>query len=179
MESFTFTYLGILLCTPLLTLLLNATGNRSFLGRSQRLSPQVIALFSLVVGFPIMGFIAWAVCLRHLPAITDQTVASLYGTLVYGALAYAYFHLYNLSETARRFRILYELSLRGKMTRNEISTLYRPTDMLATRLERLVAMRQLKRRADRYALQGKFLYGVSKILRVWASLLGFRWEILK
>ena len=102
----------------------------------------------------------------------------LYCTIVYGCFSYAYVHLFYMGETARRLHILYELKLHGAMTQEQLTQRYSAQMMLEVRLHRLVAMGQLKREGNRYVLQKRLLCWASGILMVWASLIGFRSEVL-
>lgn len=171
-----FTYLILLASTPCLTLILQAAALRILRLIQIETSPQLVAIFSVLAGYPVIGIIAWWSFLRHLKLGLELGIACLYGVTVYGGLAYAYFHLFNMSETARRFRILYELKSRGRMTRRELDTRYSPTRMLSIRLERLVAMGQLRKEGDRYFLHGKLLYSTAKILVIWGRLLRLSME---
>ena len=95
----------------------------------------------------------------------------IYCLIVYNALAYVYFHLFNMSETARRIRILCEIDSVGSLTGEEIAAKYSTYDMLSVRIERLIAMRQLTRRGNRYLLKNPLFYYAALLITTWRHLL--------
>ena len=166
-----FRYLVLLSGSPLVVLIL-----QTFLPRiNQRvpspLHPQLVGGIAVLLGYPVTGILAWWSFLRHQAPGLEQGVACLYGVLVYSSLAFSYIQLFNISETARRFHILYELKMNGKMSRDDLYQQYSPTEMLTTRLERLVSTRQLQRVEDRYVLDNKLLYFMAKLILGWTKLL--------
>lgn len=172
-EAMPLKYLIILLASPILVLILHIL----LLRLLKAPSPQLIAVFAVLLGYPSMAAIVWWASLRHISMGLELLAACLYGVLVYGSLSYAYFHLFNMGETARRFRILYELKARGKMTSAEIDARYSPQSMLTVRLERLLASGQLEQREGRYFLRSRFLYRISQLLTGWGRLLRLPVEI--
>lgn len=103
------------------------------------------------------------------PSPVDVT----YGALVYVCLAYSYFHVFNMSETARRIRILAELYLAGPLSGREISRLYSGEGLLEARLDRLVATRLLELRDGRYVRVARPFYAAAWVIRGWRAVLGF------
>lgn len=178
-EPFAYGYLALLFTTPLVNLFLHAFVVRIMRRFKKNISSQVAAILSILAGYPIVGFAVWWIYLHRLHGNIEQLFSGVYAALVYSCLSYAYFHLFNMSETARRFRIAYEIKRRGSMTRAEINEFYKPDDMLTVRLERLVAMKQLKRTGDRLVLEGRLLYFIAKILMKWARVLGFPLETIR
>jgi hypothetical protein len=77
---------------------------------------------------------------------------------VYNCAAYAYFHVFNMSETARRVRMLLYLHELGGADKDSLLAFYSPKDMIDARLGRLVEMRQISLAPDgRYRISGKLL----------------------
>lgn len=71
--------------------------------------------------------------------------------LIYALLGYCYFHFVNMSETARRIRILTELmEVRGGLSLREILERYNARDIIERRLTRLVNNGQVKCEKERY-----------------------------
>jgi hypothetical protein len=97
----------------------------------------------------------------------------VYGAVVYACLAYSYFHVFNMSETARRIRILSELYISGSLSAEEISRAYSGEVLLGVRFDRLVATGQLEERGGRYVRAGRLLYVAALLTRGWRSVLGF------
>jgi len=71
--------------------------------------------------------------------------------LTYGALGYCYFHFINLGETARRIRILREFyEAGGVLSRSELLQRYNAEEMVAHRLNRMLANGQIVERDGNY-----------------------------
>lgn len=165
-------YLFLLASSPILVLMIHAAAVQ-ILRRDESTSPQLIVGFSILIGYGIVAFPAWIFYLRYLSSIEEFFGAIFYGFIVYFCLSYAYFHFFNISETARRFQILVLLSKSRKVDRRDIAVRYSASDMIKTRLERLVQSGQLTLKNNRYFLKRRMLYSVAKILMMWAILLKF------
>lgn len=121
-----------------------------------------------------MGITAWVMYLHDLTSRPEEFIwSSIYGLIVYTALGYSYFHIFNMSETARRIRILYEIYTSKQLKASDIASLYNANDMLNNRLERLLSIKQIKLVEDRYFLDGKLFYYIARIVAGWGYLLGF------
>ena len=98
------------------------------------------AIAGFLFGFmPLAAmFYLWAVNLKikELPAILSS---GLYLFLIYGLFSYVYFHFFNMSETARRVRILAEIQKARVFKRDRVHEEYSARDMISNRLKRLVA----------------------------------------
>jgi hypothetical protein len=104
-------------------------------------------------------------------SITETLLPTLiYSILVYLSLGYTYFHLFNMSETARRIRLLYEIE----------SGLYDPArgtgqaeaTSIATRIERLEGLGQVQLRKGRYFIKGRTMLFGARVVWLWGMLLG-------
>jgi hypothetical protein len=137
----------------------------------RRAPPQMAAAGAALAG-SVPTMLVSRMLVEHagsVPSPVDVT----YGALVYGCLAYSYFHVFNMSETARRIRILSELYLAGPLTGREISRLYRGEGLLEARLDRLVATRLLGLRDGRYVRVSRLLYAAAWLIRGWRTILAF------
>lgn len=159
----------LLICSPLMVLFLHMVALRLFRG----ISPQIVAFLCAVIGnFPLI-IVLWFVSIRYLVRTPfDMFCIVFYCMLIYNALSYMYLHIFNMSETARRIRILYEIYSNSSLTREDVISKYKTENMLSVRLERLISMRQLARRGDRYVLNQRLLYYVAKILVIWRQSIG-------
>lgn len=168
-------YLSLLVCSPLFAFVLHLLIARLIRLFKLNLSPLLVAAFSVLIGYFVMGAITWQISLKHLTVGAERFWAVVYGLLVYSGLAFSYFQFFGMSETARRIHILYELNMHGGTTRSEIHSRYRASDMLSVRLERLIAWRQLKVVGGRFVLhEARFLYYAAKLMDFWARALGFQ-----
>ncbi len=165
-------YLILLACTPFLMFTLQMIAVRMM---RSTISNQIIVIICLFIGHIPMGIAVWLVYLSHLTVKPDELIwAGVYGLIVYNLLAYSYFHIFNMSETARRIRILYEVYNSKQLRESEIASLYSKDDMLTNRLERLLSMKQIKFSDNKYSLNSILLYYVAKvIIKGWGRILGF------
>lgn len=157
----TLNLLLILLLSPIGIAVLHAIFSRLFKKSPNR---QSICLYSVMSGY-IFLFIA----LNRFADITVST--AIYSVMVYGALGYSYFHLFNMSETARRVRMLAEIDRKGRMTPEELSKLYPEEEMLSVRLDRLLSVGQIREKHQKYILGGHQLYYIAKALDLWGRLI--------
>jgi hypothetical protein len=160
--------LAVLLASPVWILLSHTVLARVL----PRMAPQLVAIGAGLAGaFPTGLLIA---TLATLPpsALLRMPVAATYVAVVYTCVAYAYFHLFNMSETARRIRILRELHAAGSLTAAEISRLYSGAAVLEARFDRLFATGQLEARAGRFVRAGRLLYVAACLVRMWRLVLG-------
>jgi hypothetical protein len=162
-------FLAVLATAPLWILLTHAA-----LSRMCSSTPaQFVAMAAGLAGAGPTAILACALASLCPRSGLDRPVEGLYGAIVYGCVAYSYFHLFNMSETARRIRILLELYSAGSLSAGQLSSLYDGTAVLEMRLDRLLATRQLTRRADRFVTVGRGLYAAARLTRAWRLVLGF------
>ena len=166
------TYLFLLALSPILVLAIHAAILR-ILGHARNDSPQLTVGFSILIGYGIFAFLAWVFYLHSLSTVNEFAQSAFYGFIVYTCLSYSYFHFFNISETARRFQILVALSSNRKVYRRYLAAKYNVTDMVKTRLERLVQFGQLTYKDGRYYLKRRVLCSIAQILMMWAVLLRF------
>ena len=92
--------------------------------------------------------------------------------MTYALLAYSYFHIFNMGETARRVRMLSELMERGSLSALELKSLYDAAAMLDRRMERLVALGQVRLEGGRVVLKSRMLYRAASVMDWWGRVLG-------
>ena len=111
--------------------------------RSGFKSPQMFLIkFVLFMNVPLFfGIIL--VARIELRSIIDLMSMLLFGTLVFNLVSYVYFHIFNMSETARRIKILLHLYKNGSSHIDELKYDYNPTNMVNLRLERLIEMDEI------------------------------------
>ena len=95
---------------------------------------------------------------KRLVGVSD----ALYIVLTFNLIAYTYFHIFNLSETGRRIRILNALTEGEVRQLIELKSYYSPEDMISKRLERLVSMGHLEYdQGAGYVIQKKWLLWIA------------------
>ncbi len=111
--------------------------------------PVAAALFGLL---PLGGlFLAWLFVffIRNTAAIFWS---GFYLFAVYLLMAYVYFHVFNMSETARRIRILTYGHRQGKVVKQKLIQDYTRNKMVEIRVARLLALRELQQRDFSYLI---------------------------
>jgi len=155
--------LAFLAASPAAILIVHALLARALRG----MAPQKVAIVAALLAGPPVVLAA----LQLANAISAADV--LFGVLVYLSIAYSYFHLFNMSETARRIRILRELHTAGALRADQITALYGGDAVVSVRLDRLVGTGQLALRDGRYVMAGRLLYAAARVVHAWRVLLGF------
>lgn len=113
---------------------------------------------SYLIGFIPLGFLfcLWigTINVKSWPGIFWS---GIYLFFIYSIFSYVYFHFFNMSETARRIRILSEIHRTGSFKKDELIHKYPASDIVSNRLKRLIALRELRLFEDRYLI-GKGLF---------------------
>ena len=162
--------LVVLLCSPFMLVAVHAGLSRVLRGSL----PQVVVVKAAVAGYVPMAFCLCVFVFPYVPSARDLLLFSVYGFIVYTSCAYTYFHLFNMSETARRIRIIHEVYLAGSLTSEGIKALYKTSDIIGIRLKRLVAMKKLKYAGGYYTINGRLLYWAAAGVAAWRKVLGFQ-----
>ncbi len=102
----------------------------------------------------------------------DILIGNLYALLVFNSIAYSYFHFFNMSETARRIKILINMKKSIIKSKDDISKYYNPDNILRKRLKRMEQLSQVEKTAGGvYVLRGRLLYMVAHLVKGWGILL--------
>lgn len=171
-----FFYLYSLACSPFLAFLVHMLIARVFRSLNLKMPPLVVAAIAVLVGYVLMGVWVWWNYIGPLQAPRERIFASLYGSLVYSGLSFCYFMLFNMTEAARRIRIMRELYFKNGLSLGELYEEYNVTKIVGVRLNRLIGLKQLRKEEGRYFLKGRFLYYSACVIFFWAKLIGFSYE---
>ncbi len=137
---------------------------------ARKRSPQIAAVRATVAGILPVGALLWICAVRYLVP-GERWTAVLYSLVSYCAIAVMYFHFFNMSETARRIRILYEIHVAGSLPVKAMESLYRSKDIIDIRLQRLVAMKQLRQEGRSFSLGRRTVYLGALIVFFWRAVL--------
>jgi hypothetical protein len=166
MGNATLIFMAVLLLSPIGLFLFHAVAVRLVkIASNQKLVMLCILLFNV----PLLAILSWLLW-GQLDAATV-----IYALLVYNAFGYCYFHFFNLSETARRVKIV--IGVRNGNVRNlqDLQEHYDYHNTIAVRLQRLVALGEIRGSADGvYRLRRYVLYAISLVITAVRSLLGFK-----
>mgnify|MGYP001766924597 CR=1 FL=1 len=135
-------------------------------GSPQGTCVRAAALALLPVGFA-------ALWLGGPASSAERAWAAVYCGLAYVCIAYSYFHLFNMSETARRIRLLREILIQGPLGMEQLLSLYRGEEVMSRRIERLLETSQLIEQNGRYRVRGRLLLRAARVVFAWRRLLGF------
>ena len=132
-------------------------------------SPQIFLIrLQALMNVPLV----WGVVMRTRQA-HEIFWALVFSLVVFNGFGYSYFQWFNMSETARRIRMLF-LIRDGRATAADLEAAYSSARMADERIRRLLEMRQIVRGADwRYRVSGPFFVNVAKGVGLWRSLFGF------
>lgn len=126
-------------------------------------------LFKSIVIGAFLGLIVWLVLeistLFLGITIRDFIFYTTLNAIIYLSLAYCYFHFLNLGETARRIRLVRELSESDAgLTLHELLERYSADDIVNKRVKRLLDKRQIAQRNGRYFINNKSMLIISKLI---------------
>ncbi len=162
--------LGFLMVSPIYMLLVHSI----FARQSRALSPQMTCIISLLASYPpLLLILAWIFMTGKFGQPGEFVRAWAYFMLVYTCIGYSYFHVFNLSETARRVRLLHEILKAGSISSEKLFSLYQTADIVNVRLKRLENMGQLHVLDGKYQIKGRALLFAAQMIMVWRTLLGF------
>lgn len=152
--------------------LMHVVASRCSMSTTDAALPQVgLVRLIMLLNFPLLigiGAIAWFEGRSFVEAFSML----IFGSVVYYGFAYAYFHVLNMSETARRIRILLYVLTHDKVNAEGLRGAYSPRDMVAARLDRLERMGQIARGPDgRFRVASRSLLFAAHTIRVWRLML--------
>lgn len=161
--------LALLAAAPAAILVVHMALGRALRERSRQ---KVAALSAALAAAPVAALLELN-ARRAGATLGQRPLDAAYAAVVYGAVAYAYFHLFNLGETARRIRILREIHAAGTLRDDALAGAYGSDELVTVRLGRLVETGQVEVRGGRYVLVGAVLYAAARVVQAWRTMLGF------
>lgn len=166
-------FIILLALTPLWMLGLHAAVGRILRLIIPATGPQVTVVICAAIGLLPMAAGLWYFYLCEVAGLTLELLSrAVYAFIVYTALAYVYFHLFNMSETARRIKILSLLYRDGATVKGRFGSGYGAGEMLEARLGRLMSTGQIREIDGRYITDGGGLYLAARVVAIWAWVLG-------
>jgi hypothetical protein len=168
-----FALLLLLLASPLAICIIHSVLTRLFaiLGRS--VAPQIVVFGTVLLGNIPMLWFAWKLVFREFAG--DLAAIGCGVALVactYNALGFCYFCLLNLSETSLHVHILMDLLLFGPVRADELAMRYGVRDMMNVRVERIIALGQVRNQNGLFIVNSRGLLTVGRIIHLWRKLLG-------
>ena len=146
---------------------------RALLHLKAKISLQ-LTLFYLIIFWNFVVIIIGIILLQN-----ESQGTFLFGLfyllITFNAFAYTYFHVFNLSDTARRIKILILVKTREITTIEHARSVYSPQIMVENRLNRLIDMKQITADDEgNYRLSGKFLVTAFYIINLWKKFINLK-----
>ena len=136
---------------------------------SARCFPKIGLLKSVFIGF-VLGFFGLVLSVVFFyPEISlpmkERLADFAVQAITYASFGYCYFHFLNLGETARRIRILRELSdSNGGLTGGQLLARYNAGEIIERRLTRLLGNGQILRKSGAYYIGSPIVLLMAKAL---------------
>ncbi|HNR86841.1 MAG TPA: hypothetical protein PKM65_00705 [Spirochaetota bacterium] len=160
--------ISFLLASPFFLFLFHCAAVRLAKLTKQVPSNQKLTLYCIIAfNAPILA------CARLIAGPVDPVHTLAYAFMTYNGFAYCYFHFFNMSETARRIRILVGVKGGNITVMQDLEKFYDYESTLSVRLKRLEQLSQIKQSGGAYSLDGSLLYRVSGLVVFFRKLLGF------
>lgn len=161
-----------LFISPLMLLAVHAAVSRLAQRRGNAPSAQLVCMASIALCNIPVAAVTVLLALTGVDGPIEFVLAFFYSLMVFNLLGYSYFHVFNMSETARRIRLLTELAASGPIRKEGLSSIYSEQSMFDVRIVRLKSLGQLKEINGRYVLGQRPLYLAAQIVNLWARVLG-------
>ncbi len=140
-------------------------------------SPQLIVMkYAILCNLPMFLGALFLIKNSNIKTM-DAVNTAFYCLIVYNCLAYTYCHFFNMGDTGRRIRILYELNIAGRLKYDDLENKYGVKNILEARLKRLVDMGQVKKLNDKFFIESKFLYYIGSIVLKWGFFLKYNLQL--
>lgn len=158
--------LAILISSPFILMIFHIIFLKTLKFINMNVSPQLI-LFLIIILFNVPVLLSTYFLTKKIDII-------IYSFIVYNCIGYCYFHIFNMSETARRIKILIEIMQKGALSAEDLKLSYNTDLMIKYRLERLIGLKQIiKTNDNKYILSGKILLIGALFMYAWRKILGF------
>ena len=135
--------------------------------------PQSFALFTSILGNVPVLYLAWEAVPNGLLGNPLEIICGLaYVLVTYNTSCFLYFNLVNLTETSLHVNILMRLLVGGGTRPEELSRIYGVKDMISARIDRMIALGQLREKDERYFLCNSTLVIIGRAVNTWRKILG-------
>jgi len=141
---------------------------------------QIGLLKSIYIGFAtgaVLFLSIWTWRMMAMRPDRDTIAFFFVDGLIYSALSYSYLHFINLGETARRIRLLRELSMApGGYTQQELLEHYNSKEIVGRRLGKLLGSGQVVCKEGRYYIGKPVMLFFSSIMSVMKFIVIGKWS---
>jgi energy-coupling factor transporter transmembrane protein EcfT len=174
MNNHVFSWFIIYLLLCILLVITAHFGYCRLYGKNASSSPQNSLLAMILVGnIPLLFGTVMIGAIQYV-SLLALVLLFIYALIVYNCMLYAYFHFFNMSETARRIRILLQLRESGCLTKQQLIAFYSPENMVEARLQRLQKMGVICRTQEgNYRTCNNIAVMIARLFQIIRKLLGF------
>jgi len=130
------------------------------------------AFTAIVIWLGVTLAAAGGLLVAHDAAPLDKICGIIYVFATYGALAILYVDAVNIAETSLHMHVLLEVLWSPRPSLARLIERYSAERMIATRLERLTSLGQVRRVGDRYYLTNASTLRLNRMINVWRTVLG-------
>jgi hypothetical protein len=153
------------ICSPVVGLLINVLTQVVGFRYAKRWGLLKWVLFGFFGGLVALLSIEMGYAFTSKYGLVESIGQVTLSTITYIALGYCYFHFINLGETARRIRILIELSESDHgLSRNEILERYDASHIVNVRIKRMINKKQIIVRDGRYYIGKPIMLYIAKTI---------------
>jgi hypothetical protein len=166
------TLIAILLAAPFGIFLAHAVTYRSARGAGRNPSAHSSAFMAIMLWFAATLAVCGVVVFRADGSALSKICAIVYVAVTYVALAILYLDAVNIAETSLHMHVLLEVMWTDRPSLAGLVERYSAERMIATRLERLVSLGQIRAADDRYYLANTSTLRLNRVIDWWRTVLG-------
>ncbi len=170
-----FQLIIFLVLSPIMLLLFHILAQRLVLFFKINIQNQKLIIYCIFLFNLIMFFLSLIILRNDIRNWLDH----FYILLTYNCFAYFYFHFFNMSETARRIKLLIGIKTLKIHTVKDIGKYYNYKKSLNIRMIRLEQLGQIQKiDNNRYILKSRLFYGIAYLIIIFRYILGFEKKII-
>ncbi|MDP1571567.1 MAG: hypothetical protein Q8L86_16355 [Vicinamibacterales bacterium] len=168
--------LVLLVCSPLVIFVLHGAAHRVLDRAGRSPSAHRSALVAIALGFVALLAAVWALDLVATTSWGEAAATLAYVAAVYGVIAVLYLDVVNIAETSLHMHLLLQVAWSGPLDIEGLLERYSASRMIASRLERLASIGQLRVEAGHAHLADRSTLRFNALLDVWRRVLGLPTE---
>lgn len=170
------TLLALLVGSPLVIFVLHGVVHRVLDRAGRRPSGHRSALVAIALGFAWLLAMMWALALVPVASPVEALATLAYAAAVYAVIGVLYLDVVNIAETSLHMHLLLQVAWHGSLDIEGLLERYSASRMIASRLERLASIGQLRVEDGRVVLADRSTLRFNALLDVWRRILGLPTE---
>ena len=120
----------------------------------------------------MLAFVVWLVWPAEGGRLLDVLCVCVYAIAVLTVMAILYLDVVNIAETSLHMHLLLEIAWGDRPSLRNLILRYSPERMVEERLERLVALGQVRVSGDRYVVADRSALRLASVIDAWRTVLG-------